>query len=377
MKILVLCYEFPPVGGGGGRVAAHVAAELARRGHDVRVMTAGLRHLPAREVVDGVAVTRVPSFRSREDTCTVPEMGLYLLTSFLPVVRMVRRWRPEVLHAHFAVPTGVLALAVRAVTGCPYVITAHLGDVPGGVPEQTAGLFRLVDPVVRFVWKFAAGVTAVSTFVAGLAARAYGVAPRVILNGVRPSGRTDVAVQSPPRLLFVGRFSIQKNPLLAVEALALVRDLPWRMDFVGEGPLGGALRQAVDQQGLSDRITFHGWMAGADVSALMDRSDILLMTSLHEGLPMVGVEALQHGLAIVASRIGGVLDLVEEGGNGRLCERDAASFAAGLRSVLTDPQELRRLREASLRRAAAFDFAGSVSAYEDVLQAASRAPASG
>ena len=372
MKILVLCYEFPPVGGGGGRVAAHVAAELSRRGHDVRVMTAGLKHLPASERVDGVEVTRVPSFRRREDTCTVLEMGLYVATSFLPVVREVWRWRPDVMHAHFAVPTGALALAVHAVTRCPYVITAHLGDVPGGVPEQTAGLFRLVDPAVRFIWKFAAGVTAVSTFVSGLAAKAYGITPRVILNGVRPLGKTSVAVQSPVRLLFAGRFSIQKNPLLAIEALALVRDLDWRLDFVGEGPLGDAMRRAVDQQGLSDRITFRGWLAGPDVSALMEQSDVLLMTSLHEGLPMVGVEALQHGLAIVASRIGGVLDLVEGGGNGRLCELDAASFAAGLREVLGDPERLRQMREASLRRAAAFDFAGSVSAYEEVLSDAAR-----
>lgn len=87
MKILVLCYEYPPIGGGGGRVAAQVAKELARRGHEVRVLTAGMSHLPRRFDDEGVEVIRIPSFRRREDTCTVPEMALYLLTSFFPALR--------------------------------------------------------------------------------------------------------------------------------------------------------------------------------------------------------------------------------------------------------------------------------------------------
>ncbi|MET0253275.1 MAG: glycosyltransferase family 4 protein, partial [Terrimicrobiaceae bacterium] len=121
MKILVLCYEYPPIGGGGGRIAAQVASGLARRGHAVRVLTGGMRHLPRREVRDLVEVVRPFSFRRREDTCTVPEMALYLATGLLPVLRESRKWRPDVVHAHFAVPTGPLALATKLLTGVPYV----------------------------------------------------------------------------------------------------------------------------------------------------------------------------------------------------------------------------------------------------------------
>ena len=77
------------------------------------------------------------SGRRVPDTCTVPEMGLYCATSFLPALRHIRQWKPDVVHAHFAVPTGALAWAVSGLTGVPYVLTAHLGDVPGGVPDQT------------------------------------------------------------------------------------------------------------------------------------------------------------------------------------------------------------------------------------------------
>ncbi|HEY5741219.1 MAG TPA: glycosyltransferase, partial [Terrimicrobiaceae bacterium] len=142
MRILILCYEYPPVGGGGGRVAAQVAAKLAERDHKVRVITAGMRHLPRHERRDTVEILRPESFRRREDTCSVPEMGSYILTSVIPVLRTAWSWRPDVIHAHFAVPSGALALVARVFAGTPYVLTAHLGDVPGGVPEQTGHLFR-------------------------------------------------------------------------------------------------------------------------------------------------------------------------------------------------------------------------------------------
>ncbi len=368
MKILVLCYEYPPVGGGGGRVAAQVAAGLAARGHEVKVQTAGMRHLPAHEVRDGVEILRAESFRRREDTCSVPEMGLSLATSFLPALRLARSWKPDVIHAHFAVPTGALAWAVSRATGIPYVLTAHLGDVPGGVPEQTASLFRLVDPAAKRIWKDAARVTAVSRHVAALARAAYGLEPEVILNGLPPLAPPEMRSHRPVRLLFVGRLSVQKNPVLAVHVFAALRDRETTLAIIGDGPLAGAVRDAAAP--LGERVVFHGWLDGAEVSRRMAELDILLMTSLHEGLPMVAVEALQHGLAIVGSDIGGLHDVVESGVNGFLCAGGAGSFATVLDELIADPARLGALREASLRKAGEFDLGRSLDAYEQALLAA-------
>ena len=304
MKILLLCYEYPPVGGGGGRVAAQVAARLAFRGHQVRVITAGMRHLPRREVRENVEILRPPSFRQREDTCTVPEMGLYVLTNVWTVLRQARRWRPDIIHAHFAVPTGPVALAANLLTGIPYVLTVHLGDVPGGVPEQTDHLFRFVGALVSPVWHRAQAVTAVSRFVAGLASKAYRVEPIVIPNGVTLIATATVPVHSRNRILMVGRLSIQKNPLLAIRALALIPEIHWSLDVIGDGPLRAEMQALVKHEGIADRVTLHGWLSEAQVAERMGASDILLLTSLQEGLPMVAIEALQWGLAIVSSQIG-------------------------------------------------------------------------
>jgi glycosyltransferase involved in cell wall biosynthesis len=317
---------------------------------------------------DQIEVLRPFSFRQREDTCTVPEMALYLATGFFPVLREARNWRPDVVHGHFAVPTGPLALAAKVLTGVPYVLTVHLGDVPGGVPEQTNHLFRLVSPLVRPVWRYARRVTAVSRFTAELAAKAYGVEPIVIPNGVAPIAPPQLGAHSPRRILMAGRLSVQKNPLLAIKALALIRDLDWSFEVIGDGPLRPEVRALAENSGIGGRVTLHGWISSAQVAELMAGADILLMPSLHEGLSMVAIEALQHGLAIVASRIGGMRDIVEEGRNGFLCELSPGAFAQRLGALLADVPILERMRRASYEKAGDFDLRKTVAAYESVLR---------
>jgi glycosyltransferase involved in cell wall biosynthesis len=371
MKILVLCYEYPPVGGGGGRVAASISEGLAQNGHEVRVVTAGLNHLPRKSLIEGVTVLRPESFRKREDTCSVAEMAYYLLTAFFPAWQICRSWKPDIIHAHFVVPTGALALALYGLTRIPYALTAHLGDVPGGVPEQTDNLFRVLGPFIRPIWHRAAAVTAVSGFVAALAAKNCGVTAKVILNGV-PMLPAPAAIRTgqPPRILMLGRLSLQKNPLLAVHALALVQDLPWQFEVIGDGPLSAAMHDLVQKNGLENRIVFSGWLSAEEVSNRLAMADILLMTSTSEGLPMAGIEALKHGLAIAGSRIGGLTDLIEEGINGFFSDLEPLAFAKTLRTMLSDSDLLRLMREASLSKALSFNLPDRIKDYEAVLQRA-------
>lgn len=369
LRILVLCYEYPPLGGGGGRVAAQVAAALAERGHEVRLLTAGMPHLPRRSVIDGVEVIRIGARRRREDTCSIFEMMLWIIAALPVAIRGAWHWKPTVIHAHFAVPTGVVAWVVHQLTRIPYVLTAHLGDVPGGVPEQTDRLFKIVKPLTVPIWRSAAHVTAVSSFVASLAYKAYGFMPAIIPNGIRLPQRSDRKPSSIPRLLMVGRFSVQKNPLFAIQALALLKELPWKLQMIGEGPLFSAAHEEVKCLGLENKVTFSGWLAANQVQAAMEQSDILLMPSFSEGLPMVGVEALAYGLAIVGSRIGGLQDVITEDQNGRFfnLSEGPQAMADALRPLLENPKLLMQMQEASRQQATAFEWNHSIDAYEEVL----------
>ena len=368
-RILLLCYEYPPLGGGGGRVAAQVAAALVERGHEVRFVTAGMPHLPQRSMVEGVEVIRVRAKRRREDTCSVFEMMLWVMAALPVALRETWCWKPNVMHAHFAVPTGVVAWIIYQLTRIPYVLTAHLGDVPGGVPQQTDRLFKMIKPLTVPIWRAAARVTAVSSFVADLAEKAYGIRPTIILNGVKLPQETFQKKSEFPQLLMVGRFSIQKNPLFAIQALALLRELPWILQMIGEGPLFSAAREEVRRLDLEKKIIFSGWLAAEEVQKAMTQSDILLMPSLSEGLPMVGVEALAYGLALVGSRIGGLQDIIAEDKNGVFfnLEEGAPAMAEALRPLLENASLLAQMQKASLEKAKDFEWSHSIEAYEKVL----------
>jgi glycosyltransferase involved in cell wall biosynthesis len=372
MRILVLNYEHPPIGGGGGRLAAKVGAGLVARGHEVRVLTAGMPHLPAECTENGMTVRRLQAFRSREDTCSVIEMALWVVTAIPAAISEVQRWKPEVIHAHFAVPTGAVAWVVSKFTGIPYVLTAHLGDVPGGVPEQTEDLFRWIQPLTVPIWKGASITTAVSSFVAGLAEKAYGIKPRVILNGMKITPLSSLEIHESPRLLMVGRMSVQKNPLTAIRALGLLKDTAWHCCMVGDGPLLPEMKSEAARLGITDRIDFPGWAPAEAVSQKMRQSDVLLMPSLSEGLPMVAVEALAHGLAIAGSKIGGLEDVTKGSGDGcnaRLFDlsQGEEGLADALRVFLLDPDALMNARQASLAMANRFDLSHLLDQYEQVL----------
>jgi glycosyltransferase involved in cell wall biosynthesis len=374
VKILTLCYEYPPLGGGGGRVAQTIARQLVGRGHEVRVQTAGLGWSSAEENDNGVRVYRAGSGRAKADTCRVHEMGLYCATSFWPSLRHLREWRPDVIHAHFAVPTGFLAWAVHRWSKVPYVLTAHLGDVPGGVPEQTDMLFGLVNPLARRIWRDAAACTAVSTFVQQLANEAYDRPVVRILNGIDLNGAEMpfFPPTHPRHLVFVGRMSVQKNPVFLIDALARVSSPRWRLTLVGDGPLLTEVRNRIAANGLEDRVEIRGWLDAQEVQKVLRSADILAMPSLSEGLPVAAIEALKHGLAIVASDVPGVYDVVEDGVNGfRVPLGNVDAFARALEQVITEDRTVEAMRRASWEKVGAFDLGSITDRYEEVLSKAS------
>ena len=374
MRVLVLCYEYPPIGGGGGRVAKSVAEALVARGHEVRVQTAALGRRSQQETVGGVEITRTASLRRAPDTCRVHEMGLYVATSFLPTLRHLREWRPDVMHAHFAMPTGALAWAAYRVARTPYVLTAHLGDVPGGVPQQTDNLFRLVAPLARVVWRDAAACTAVSSFVQELARRAYAVPVERVVNGTLLDGRSSPP-QPPsavPHIVFAGRFNPQKRPQALLDALAGLSECPWQLTMIGDGPLMDAVRQRLEQHPLlHERVRLTGWLEANEVQRVLANADLLCMPSSSEGMPVAAIEALAHGLAIVASDLPGFDDVLQDGVNGlRVKKSGSADLRQKLGFLMQHPQTLTSMKHASWEKAREFDIHAIAGQYERVLESA-------
>jgi glycosyltransferase involved in cell wall biosynthesis len=250
------------------------------------------------------------------------------------------------------------------------LVTAHLGDVPGGVPEKTGRWFRLVYRWTHGIWRNASAVVAVSEHTRQLALRHYPVSIEVIPNGVElksiPAGEPPVG--DPPRLIFAGRFQPQKNLPMLVRSLAAIKDLEWMCELVGDGPQATLVDRMLRELGLDQRVERTGWIDPAEVEARMHQSDILVMPSRSEGLPVIGIQALAAGLAIVATRVGGLTELVEDGVNGRSSDPgNEADFIEGLRWCLENRRRLSGLKRASRRKAAAYDLDTVAERYEQVL----------
>jgi glycosyltransferase involved in cell wall biosynthesis len=131
------------------------------------------------------------------------------------------------------------------------------------------------------------------------------------------------------------------------------------------------MKALAEKHNLLSKITWHGWQEESFVRERMRHSDALVMTSLHEGLPMVAVEALWQGLALVGTRIGGLLDVIKDGRNGFLCDPDPTAIAKVLRLLIKDRDLLGSMQKESLTLARRFDFSACVTAYEQTLTRAS------
>lgn len=370
MRILILIHEYPPIGGGGGRVAQDLCQGFAKNGHDIRVLTTALNDIQNEQDALGFSIERISTGRREAFRADLKAMWGYVLVGFWEARKIVRAWNPDVVHVHFAVPAGFIAWLLFKMYGIPYVLTAHLGDVPGGVPEKTDKWFRWIFPFTPQIWGKAAKVVAVSEYTRQLALAKYPIDIEVIPNGVDMQLiKPKTLVQNKaPRIVFAGRLMEQKNPMQVVRVLGRLKHLPWTCVMLGDGPLRPEVEDEIARQKVGDRFTLRGWVEPNEVLAEFARSEILFMPSRSEGLPVVGVQALASGLAIVAGNSGGFVDLVKPGENGFLFYHDdTEGMIQGLGELLNDPKMLLESRTRSLEIAKRFDLPSIVSSYEELF----------
>jgi len=323
------------------------------------------------DVVDGIPVRRYRYGPDAAETLayrgTMADQvlrswsGRLRLVSFLRAQRRavrdaVRAFDPDIVHVHWWFPGG-LAVWPWLPGRVPYVMTSHGTD-----------LF-LVDrmPVARAIagpiFRRAAETTVISTPLAERAA-ALGVdrsritvVPMPIDSAVATaaSGARDASRVDPNELLFVGRLVERKGAEFAIRALAeLVRSgRPTWLAVVGDGPEREALGELTRSLGVSGRVEFKGALPPAMVRTRYERASVLLMPAItdwkgeQEGFGMVIVEAMAYGVPVVASRSGGITDIIRDGENGLLVpESDAGALAAAVDRLLDDPGLAARLGDA-------------------------------
>ena len=272
MRILHIVPEFEQ--GGVERYVIELSREQVSHGHQVSLATAGGK-LEA-ELPREVEVIHLPVQRKNLFT------GLYCVYR---LAQKHRQW--DIVHAHSRVPAWI-TWWTSALTGMPWIYTAH------STYSLNAGLTPL---------KHAKGVICVSDAVRKHLADYLPERTVTLTNGIRKPSCSWEGRGFPghTRFLFVGRLARPKGLDMALRALGQLKDRPWTLDVVGDGPQRGEWEALTAETGLQDRVTFHGFRN--DAEAWMARSACLLFTSYQEGMPLTVLEALSVGIPILASDI--------------------------------------------------------------------------
>lgn len=328
MRILVLCYEYPPIGGGGGVGAQQYAEAWAAKGHEVVVLTSRTRGLPRRATEAGVQVVRIRALGKKSRATSTPlSMLAYLLFGAMHLLSHCNKLRRfDVINTHFSLPTGPLGWLAGKVLSLPNVLTIIGGDIYDPTKRSSPHRHFYLRAANRFLINSAEDVIAISSDTRHRAQHYYGITRpiEVVPYGFRPLHAPDRprglgGTNRHYRLISVGRLVKRKGFAFLIEALPrLPQDV--ELLLVGDGPLEAELKQVAARMGVTNRIAWLGYRSREEIYQYLQEAQCFVLPSLHEGLGIVVQEAMYAGLPVVATNNGGQVDLIKNGHNGLLVE---------------------------------------------------------
>lgn len=364
-KLRVLHLVAPAAVGGLESVLRIVTAGLHRRGHDVRVLAVAEPGQP------------LGPFREPLERAGVPVEVLRLparayLREILKLMLRCRRLRPDVLHSH-GFRSDVVAAVVGRTLGLPLVTTVH--GTTGG-----SWKVRVYEWVQRLAFHVFDVVAVVSRPLAdhltgkGVPEASVRLLPNAFESDGEPleRDRARETLGAPPSgflVGWVGRLSREKGPDVCVDALARLDGIPWRASIVGSGPLREALEERTEALGIDARLRFHGRVPRA--GPLFRAFDVFVLSSRTEGTPIVLFEAIDAGVPVVATRVGGVPDVVGPEEAVLVPPEDPGALAGGVREVLQEPDRARdRAERARERMRSEYDVESWLDRHEAVYRRA-------
>jgi N-acetyl-alpha-D-glucosaminyl L-malate synthase BshA len=380
MKIGITCY---PTYGGSGVVATELGIELAARGHEIHFITYSQPfRLTGREAnirYHEVPVSNYPLFE-------YPPYDLALATRMAEVAEF---YSLDLLHVHYAIPHSVSALLARQMLATrgrhlPFITTLHGTDI------TLVGLDRSYLPITKFGIAESDGVTAISSYLRDRTYEAFDITREieVIRNFVNCDfyvRNPELVAQQRPRyaaadekiLVHLSNFRPVKRVTDVIEVFARVAPVvPSRLLLIGDGPDRSAAEFLALKLGVADRVDFLGKQE--NVNELLALADVMVMPSEMESFGLAALEAMACCVPTIATRVGGVPELIEHEHNGLLYEvGDIEGMAAGALSLLTDAERLETMSCAARKTAQAKFCATRIipqyeAYYEKVVAAAAR-----
>ncbi len=354
MNVLFLTHNFPrSEGDAAGSFLLRLAKALKAEDVNVHVIAPAGPGLPNTDTIEGIPVERFRyaprkfeklayTGNMAQDVATSWSARLTLLSflgaDFVHAVRARRSFEPDIIHAHWWFPNGVVGTWLKGLTHRPLITTLHGTDV------RLARSVGVAKPLFRHVVQHSTQVTAVSRWLADEAERVVSmqrptVAPMPVATDLfSPGGQ-----RTPARLLFVGRINTQKGIDHLLRSMSKMKTKA-TLDVVGDGPGRAAMMQLATDLGISDRVNWMGQLKQPQLVEYYRKASVMVVPSVDEGLGLAAVEALLCETPVVAFNSGGLTDVVRDGQTGVLVPPgDMQALAAALDEILASEERGRTL----------------------------------
>ena len=343
MRIGITCY---PTYGGSGIVATELGLELANRGHEIHFITYAnpIRLDPGTPRIHyhEVEVSNYPLF----------QYPPYCLALASRMAEVAEEYRLDLLHVHYAIPHSISALLAKQMmqprVKLPFMTTLNGTDI------TLVGMDRSYFPITKFSIEQSDGITSISEDLRRQTVETFGVGNeiRVIHNFVNVDLYKPLPDrEDPKRLIHISNFRPVKRVLDCIHILAAVRrEAPVHLFMVGDGPERAPAQRLARELGVETDVTFMGKQD--HVERLIPQMHVLLLPSEMESFGLAALEGMACGLVPVATRVGGVSELVTSDVDGFLEKvGDIQSQAARVISLLTDESLFTRMSAAARKTA--------------------------
>lgn len=365
LRILMLNYEFPPLGGGASPVSYEIAKGYVKLGHSVDVVTMGYKTLPAFEKKDGVNIYRVKCLRSKKEICHPWEQLTYLISAKIFLKKHLKTHNYNINHTHFIIPTGIIAKWLKKKYGLPYIITSYGSDLPGYNPNRFKILHKFTKPTIKKILDNSIGAFAGSKYLANLGNNIKSKIKYKVIREGFDSTKFQPKIKK-KIILSTGRLLERKGFQYLIQAVS-EKDYGFEVHICGDGPMMNELKELAKKS--KSKIIFHGWIDNNSkkYKDLLESASIYSLISEKENASVSLLEAMSAGCAIITSNITGCPETVGKAGI-IIKPKDVKGLRKVLEKLIKNKEEIKRIGgKARKRILKEFDWDKVIKKYVEVL----------